>query len=101
MGRNGAHQESWGVWMQLITKLVPDLADQTDLKAAFKRLGNKETVRLSKPFGDQRHGFDYSGYESDDDMFFFSDRFNVTITDDGRKYWDGFKVKTRTRTIGF
>lgn len=35
---NGSHQAFWGVWMNSVLKLVPDLSDEVDLRAAFKRL---------------------------------------------------------------
>jgi hypothetical protein len=72
-----------------------------DLQAAFKRLHKGGIVRLSKFAEGRYHGFDLSGNESDDDVFFFTVGFKVMITDDGRKYWDGIKVKSGSGTIGF
>ena len=100
MVKNGTHQASWGVWMNSVSKLVPDLADPADLKAAFRRLWRGGIVLLSKPDERRYHGFDYSDNESDD-AFFSIGGFNVTITDDGRKYWDGIKVESHSGTIGF
>jgi hypothetical protein len=100
MVRNGTHQESWGVWMNSVSTLVPDLVDPADLKAALRRLLRGGIVRLSKPDERRYHGFDYSDNEGDD-AFFSIGGFNVTITDDGRKYWDGIKVEPHSGTIGF
>ena len=95
---NGSHQASWGEWSNAVLKLVPDLRHDADLMAAFKRLLREGSVRLSKADELRYHGFDYSG---DDEAFFFTGRFNTTITDDGREYWDGIKVKPRSGSIGF
>lgn len=102
MGRdNGSHQAFWGVWMNSVLKLVPDLSSEADLMAAFKRLWRGRIVRLSKAAEGRYHGFDYSGDDGDGEAFFLTERFNTTITDDGRKYWDGIRVKPRSGTIGF
>jgi hypothetical protein len=98
---NETHQEYWGPWMNSVSNLVPELAHESDLKAAFKRLREDGRLGLSKAAEGRRHGFEYSGNESDDEAFFFTGSFNATITDDGRKYWDGIKVKPRSAAIGF
>ena len=92
--RDGTHQASWGVWLNSVGRLVPDLLHDADLKAAFKRLWKGRIVRLSKAAKGRYHGFDYSGNESADEAFFFIAEFNVTITDDGRRYRDGIKMKS-------
>ena len=92
--RDGTYQASWGVWLNSVGRLVPDLLHDADLKAAFKRLWKGRIVRLSKAAKGRYHGFDYSGNESADEAFFFIAEFNVTITDDGRRYWDGIKMKS-------
>jgi hypothetical protein len=95
-----SHQESWGAWRNDVTRRVPDLAKDADLKAAFKRLWKADYMRLSKAHDGQYHGLDYSGNEQDDDDFFFIGSFNATITDDGRSYWDGIRVE-QSSPIGF
>lgn len=92
--RDGTHQASWVVWLNSVGKLVPDFIHDVDLKAAFKRLWKGGIVRLSKAAEGRYHGFDYSGNESADEAFFFITEFNVTITDDGRRYWDGIKTES-------
>jgi hypothetical protein len=92
--RDGTYQASWGVWLNSVGRLVPDLVHDADLKAAFKRLWEGRIVRLSKAVKGRYHGLNYSGNESADEAFFFFAEFNVTITDDGRRYWDGIKMKS-------
>ena len=89
--KDGTHQATWSEWLNSVGKLVPDLVHDADLKAAFKHLWKGGIVRLSKAAAGRYHGFDYSGNESADEAFFFIAEFNVTITDDGRKYWDRIK----------
>ena len=98
--KDGTHQASWGRWLSSVGNLVPDLLHDADLLEAFKRLWKTGIVRLSKAAGGY-HGFDYSGKESADEAFFFIAQFNVTITDEGRRYWEGIKVKAGSRTTGF
>jgi hypothetical protein len=101
MGQDrGTRQASWGVWIQSVLRLVPELRHDADLLAAFKRLRGTGRVRLSKADDLRYHGSDYSENESDDEAFFLTATFNATITADGREYWDVIQVKART-PIGF
>jgi hypothetical protein len=81
------HQDHWGGWRAAIQRSVPDFADAA-LLAAFKRLWKRGVLRLSKPDSQRYHSQEYSGNELDDDSFFFTGRFNATITDEGRSHWD-------------
>ena len=95
--KDGTYQASWSEWLTSMGKLVPDFIHDADLKAAFKRLWKSGMVRLSKPTEGRYHGFDYSGSESADEAFFFIAEFNVTITDDGRRHWDGIRPQSGSR----
>ena len=89
-----ASGNSPALWLNSVGRLVPDLVHDADLKAALKRLWEGRIVRLSKAVKGRYHGLNYSGNESADEAFFFFAEFNVTITDDGRRYWDGIKMKS-------
>ena len=87
LGSLSGHQDYWGGWMRAVTASLPKCAD-ADLLFALKRLNKRGIVRLTRP-GDHRYeGDPYSGSEVDDSGFFFTGRFNVVLTDEGRKYRD-------------
>jgi hypothetical protein len=93
--RDGTHQASWGPWANDVSRLVPDLASQPELKAAFTRLWRHGYLRLTKwSVHDMQH-VEYSGQEQDDSLFFFTGDFMATITDEGRSYWGTLNAPTR------
>ena len=77
--------------MQIVHATVPEARD-VDFNAALNRLRKDGFVRLTKPIaGDQQHdAYEYSGSEDakQDEWFFFEDRFNVVMTEDGHSYLD-------------
>jgi len=88
-------QASCPEWATPVRTLVPDLAEQPALKAAFTRLWNRGYIRLFKD------GLEYTGNEPD--SFFYTGPFESTITDEGRSYWDGVRGddKSCRAHIGF
>lgn len=81
------HQNHWGGWCSLIRRRVPEFSEP-QLVAAFRRLWRRGVIRLTKPNSTQREAHDYSGEERDDEWFFSTGPFNVSITDEGRSVWD-------------
>ncbi|HXS94141.1 MAG TPA: hypothetical protein VN736_06010 [Candidatus Limnocylindrales bacterium] len=93
----GKHQASWGEWGNSVRRLVHDLTDDAELKAAFKRLWKRGTLQLWKYSGGQP--WDYSGSEEDDEGFFFIGPFGATITEEGRSHWGKLNVPQRERVF--
>jgi hypothetical protein len=95
-GNDGTHPSRWGDWMNDVRQFVPEVT-QDNLKAAFKRLWRQKIVHLTKA------GLHYkwSDDENEDVEFFFREPFRVSITEDGRKYWDIIRLGTTGNPIGF
>ena len=78
-------QNTIGGWFNCIRDRVPELADQTDLLFALRRLCNKGFLRLKT-----LAGMDYSGNSADDSRF-FGREFIVEATPEGWSYWESIK----------
>jgi hypothetical protein len=92
MGPNateGTHQDYWGEWENRVRNHVPERFKPDDLKDAFKRLHRKDWLNLSKGYPAQP----YSGNDTDDPVFFFSDFLTATVTPEGRSQWDRLQVE--------
>src|SRR5579871_4327107 len=87
-GDTRAGQQYLSGWEESVRRLVPDVT-MPNLKSAFKRLGKRQIVNLTKPDSQSRDAYPYSGKSSDDNSFFHTGPFNVNITDEGVSYWDG------------
>jgi hypothetical protein len=81
------HQASWGAWRNDITALVPDLGDEREIDAAFRRLQKREIIRLAKYNGGQPWDFDPLGNGEYQRTFFGTGPFIAAITDEGRSNW--------------
>lgn len=95
MSLNGKRQNSWGEWSNAVTRVVPDLAEGAELKAAFTRLWKHGNLRLTKWHVDAMCEIEYSGKEEDDSAFFFTGNFNAIITDEGRSHWGKLNLPQR------
>ena len=63
--------------------------DSEDIIAALMRLRNRGLVRLIKFVADQNVWYDYARDEQvDDRWFFYTGRFILAVTDEGRGFWD-------------
>jgi hypothetical protein len=81
------HQDYWGAWAAAVRDTVPAFVD-ADLRAAFKRLGKRGVLRLTKPDSQLYNATEYSSNETEDARFFHDGPFNASITDEGRSRID-------------
>jgi hypothetical protein len=91
------HQANWSGWSVSVRQEIAEAFVDADLFPAFRRLWSTGSIRITKPGSQRRHETEYQK-GTDDETFFFTDRFNATITYAGRKRWDTIRI-ARTGTF--
>jgi hypothetical protein len=75
-------------WMDLVSKRLHEIVDPLEIESALRRLRSEGKLRLRKYIEGRPVRYEYEDNKTDDRWFFGTSTFEVTITDEGRVFWD-------------